>query len=155
MQDENGDLLAESHNTGGRTASLLLNMHNVSNARQIEIYTAEPPVPDSSFLQVEIVIANFKNCKSPGSDQIPAEMFQAKGETLMSEIHKLVNSAWNKEELPGQWNESIILSLWGASCCVTCTYTSQIYLRSPLRIFVVIFILSVHNMFRPLRAILK
>jgi hypothetical protein len=34
-------------------------------------------------------------------------------------------------------------------------YTSQIYLQSQLRILVVIFILSVHNMFRPLRAILR
>jgi hypothetical protein len=108
VQDENGDLLSESHNIGGRNASLLLNMHKVSNVRQIEIYTAEPLVPDSSFLQVEIAITNLKNCKSPGSDQIPVELFQAEGETLMSEIHKLVNSVWNKEELPDQWNESIL-----------------------------------------------
>jgi hypothetical protein len=35
------------------------------------------------------------------------------------------------------------------------TYISQIYLKSQFRIIVVIFILFVHNMFRPLRAILK
>jgi hypothetical protein len=35
------------------------------------------------------------------------------------------------------------------------TYISQIYLQWQLRIFVVIFILSVHNKFRPLRAILR
>jgi hypothetical protein len=28
---------------------------------------------------------------------------------LLSAIHKLVNSVWNKEELPDQWKESIIL----------------------------------------------
>jgi hypothetical protein len=27
----------------------------------------------------------------------------------VSVIHKLVTSAWNKEELPDQWKESIIL----------------------------------------------
>jgi hypothetical protein len=49
----------------------------------------------------------LKRYKSPGSDQIPAEMIQAGGKTLWSEIHKLINSIWNKEELPDQCKESI------------------------------------------------
>jgi hypothetical protein len=28
---------------------------------------------------------------------------------LLSEIHELDNSLWNKEELPDQWKESIIV----------------------------------------------
>jgi hypothetical protein len=47
----------------------------------------------------------------PDSDQIPAEKIQAGGETLLSAIHKLINSIWNKEELPDQWKESINLSV--------------------------------------------
>jgi hypothetical protein len=50
-------------------------------------------------------------CKTPGSDQIPAELIQAGGETLVSVIHKLINSIWNKEELPDQWKESIIVPI--------------------------------------------
>jgi hypothetical protein len=42
----------------------------------------------------------LKSYKSPGIDQILAELIQAGGETLWSEIHKLINSIWNKEELP-------------------------------------------------------
>jgi hypothetical protein len=38
-----------------------------------------------------------------------AELIQAGGEILRSEIHKLINSVWNKEELPHQWKESIIV----------------------------------------------
>jgi hypothetical protein len=30
---------------------------------------------------------------------------------LLSEIHKLINSVWNKEELPDQWKESIIVPI--------------------------------------------
>jgi hypothetical protein len=33
--------------------------------------------------EVEIVIANLKKCKLPGSDQIPAELIQAEEETLL------------------------------------------------------------------------
>jgi hypothetical protein len=42
---------------------------------------------------------------------IPAELIQAGGEILLSEIHKLINSVWNKEELPNQWKESIIVPI--------------------------------------------
>jgi hypothetical protein len=52
----------------------------------------------------------LKKYKSPGSDQIPAELIQAGGEILLPVIHKL-NSVWNKEGLPAQWNESIILPI--------------------------------------------
>jgi uncharacterized protein (DUF608 family) len=32
--------------------------------------------------------------------------------TLRSEIHKLINCIWNKEELPEQWKESIIVPIY-------------------------------------------
>jgi hypothetical protein len=40
--------------------------------------------------------------KLPGSDQIPAKLIKAEGETLKSEIHKLINPIWNNEDLLGQ-----------------------------------------------------
>jgi hypothetical protein len=36
-------------------------------------------------------------------------LIQAGGEILLSTIHKLINSVWNKEELTDQWKESIII----------------------------------------------
>jgi hypothetical protein len=49
------------------------------------------------------VIATLKRYKSPDIDKIPAELIQAGGETLHSQICKLIYSVWNKEELPDQW----------------------------------------------------
>jgi hypothetical protein len=40
-------------------------------------------------------------------------MTEARDEALCSEIHKLKNSVWNKEELPQQWKESIIIPVYG------------------------------------------
>jgi hypothetical protein len=74
-----------------------------------EIRTVEPLVPDPSPFHIEIAVARFKSYKSPGSDQIPAELIQAGGEMLRSKIHKPIKSIWNKEELPDQWKESIIV----------------------------------------------
>jgi hypothetical protein len=75
---EDGDLLADSHNILNRWKnyySHLLNVHNVSNVKQIEVHTthllnvhnasdvkqieihmAEPLVPGPSHLEVEIAI---------------------------------------------------------------------------------------------------
>jgi hypothetical protein len=79
-------------------------VHNVSDARQIEVHTAEPVVPGPNRLEVENAIAKLKKYKSPGSDQIPTG-----SEMLLSEIHKLINSIRNMDELPDQWKESIIV----------------------------------------------
>jgi hypothetical protein len=73
VKDENGDLLADLHNILNRRKnyfSRLLNVHNISDVRQIEVHTAEPLVPGSSCLEAEIAIAKLKKYKSPGSDQI-------------------------------------------------------------------------------------
>jgi hypothetical protein len=45
-------------------------VHNVSDARQIEVHMAEPLVPGPSRLEVEIAIAKLKKYKSPSSEQI-------------------------------------------------------------------------------------
>jgi hypothetical protein len=42
-----------------------------------------------------------------GSLSYTSASSSAGGETLYSEIHKFINSIWNKEELPDQWKECI------------------------------------------------
>jgi hypothetical protein len=114
VKDENGDLLADSHNILNRWKnyfSQLLNVHNVRDVWQIEVHMAEPLVPGPSPLEVEIAIVKLKKYKSPGSDQIPGELIQAGGEILLSAIHKLITSVWNKEELFDQLKESIIVPI--------------------------------------------
>jgi hypothetical protein len=71
----------------------------------------EPLVPGHSRIELEIAIAKLKKYKSPDGDLIPAHLIQAGGETLLSAIHKLINSTWNKEKLPDQWKESIIVPI--------------------------------------------
>jgi hypothetical protein len=55
-----------------------------------------------SFLCIISHYSELKKYISPGSDQILAELIQAGGKILLSVIHKLINSVWNKEELPEQ-----------------------------------------------------
>jgi hypothetical protein len=73
-------------------------VHNVSDVRQIEVHTAKPLVPGPSHLEVETAIAKFKKYKSPDNDKILEELIQEGGEILLSSIHKLINSVWNKAD---------------------------------------------------------
>ena len=110
MTDEKGDLVADSHSIMARWRnyfSQILNVHGVSDVRQAEIHTAEPLVPEPSALDFELPIEKLKSHKSPGSDQIPAELIKAGGSTIRCAIHNLIIAIWNKEELPGKWKESI------------------------------------------------
>jgi hypothetical protein len=54
-------------------------------------------LPESSASEVEVAIERLKRYKSPGVDHIPAEQIQAGGETLHSEICKLIKLIWNKK----------------------------------------------------------
>jgi hypothetical protein len=80
--------------------SQILNVRGVSDIRQAEIHTAEPLVPEPSVLEIELSIEKLMSNKSPGIDQVPAEMIKAGGRTFRCTIHKLIISVWNKEELP-------------------------------------------------------
>ena len=57
-------------------------------------------------------IGKLKSHKSPGIDQIPVEMIKAGDKTIRCEIHKLIISVWNKEELPEEWKESSTVPIY-------------------------------------------
>jgi hypothetical protein len=89
-----------------------LNVHRDNDVRQTEIHTAEPLVPAPSASEFELAIEKLKSNKSPGVDQIPSELIKAEGRTIHFEIHKLIISIWNKEELPKEWKELITVPIY-------------------------------------------
>ena len=62
--------------------------------------------------QLFITSNQLKSHKSPGIDKIPAELIKEGGRTIRYQIHKLIVSIWNKEELPEEWKESIIVPVY-------------------------------------------
>jgi len=114
VKDEKGDLVADSHSIVARWRnyfSQLFNVRGVKVVGQAEIHTAEPLVPEPSAAEVELAIDMLKSHKSPGIDQIPAELIKTGGTTICLEIHKLITSIWKKEQLPEEWKESIIIPI--------------------------------------------
>ena len=72
--------MADSHSVVARWRnyfSQLFIVHGVKDVRQAEIHTAEPLVPEPSAGEVELAIDKLKRHKSPGIDEIPAELIKA------------------------------------------------------------------------------
>jgi hypothetical protein len=114
VKDKRGNLLVEPHkilNNWKNYFCQLLNVHGAGGVRQTEMHTAEPFVPDPSASEVEVAIGKLKRYKSLGVDQIPAELIQAGGEILRSEIHKLAKLIWNKEDFSKEGKKSIVLPI--------------------------------------------
>jgi hypothetical protein len=69
-------------------------------------------VPEPSATEFGVTIRKLRRYKSPGSDQISAELVQAGGARILhSEVHKLIMLIWNKEELPNHWKKSIVIPI--------------------------------------------
>ena len=102
VKDQKGELVTGCHSIVARwryNFSQLFNVHGVNDVRQTEIHTAEPLIPEPSASEVELAIEKLKSHKSPGVDQIPSELIKSGSKTIRCEIHKLIISIWNKEEL--------------------------------------------------------
>jgi hypothetical protein len=85
----------------------ILHTHHCENLESNRVYTISCQVKilcDINCFWENVLFFIFVSC------QILAELIQAGGEILWSEI-KLINSIWNKEELPDQWKESTILQI--------------------------------------------
>jgi len=99
VKDEKVDLVADSHGIVARWRnyfSQLFNVHGVKDVGQAEIHTEEPLVPEPSASEFELAIDKLKNHKSPGFDQIPAELIKAGSRTICLEIRKRITSIWKK-----------------------------------------------------------
>ena len=108
-------MVADSHSIMARWRnyfSQILYVHGVNDVRQTEIHTAEPLVLELSAFQVGMATEKLKRHRSLGIDQMPAELIKAGSKTICCEIHKLVISIWNMEELPEKWKESITVPIY-------------------------------------------
>jgi len=114
----------------------------VNGVRLPEIRAAEPLVPELSTFEVEMAIEKLKRHKSPAIDQIPAEVIKVGGTTIRSVIHNLINSIWNKEELPEEWMELIIAPVYKKGDKTDCNNYIYISLLSTTYTILSIILLS-------------
>ena len=72
------------------------------DGRQVDVPTLE---------EVEQAVSLLKNNRTPSSDNIPEELLKHGGEKLAKVMHEIVFETWNKEAMPDEWLEGVIVPL--------------------------------------------
>ena len=75
---------------------------------------SQPPEGDLQPIlreELEIAVASLKKGKSAGVDNIPAELVQAGGETMIDVLTEICNRIWRTGEWPTPWTQSLIITL--------------------------------------------
>jgi hypothetical protein len=103
IKHENGNLIADPQNVLNRWKNFFNHVLNVHMFHDVRSLMQEP-----SLVEVEIATGKLKMYKSPGIDNIPAELIKAGGEIFYSEIHRPICCIWKNVEFPQQWKESLL-----------------------------------------------
>nr|KAG5686693.1 hypothetical protein BaRGS_013592 [Batillaria attramentaria] len=81
----------------------------------IDIPPAETELPINcdkpSKVEIRKAIMTLRNGKAAEPDEIPAEAIKADTETAVNMLHSLFSKIWEKEEVPAQWKEGIVIKL--------------------------------------------
>jgi hypothetical protein len=107
IKEGDGTIVADTTSILSRWEQFYSNLLNVNQNTNLE----KPDIPEPSLIEVERAIENFKKRKAPGADHIPSKLIEKGRDKLYEEIHKLIVFIWNKEELPQEWKESIIVPI--------------------------------------------
>ena len=80
-----------------------------------DIPPAETELPIScdkpSKTEIKKAIMTLRSGKAAGPDEIPADAIKADIETAIQMLYSLFSKIWEKEEVPAQWKEGIIIKL--------------------------------------------
>lgn len=68
----------------------------------------QPP----TFLEVLSAVRSLKNNKSPGMDNIPAELLKQGGYLCTRALHQHITKVWADENIPQQWRDAKIVTIY-------------------------------------------
>ena len=83
---------------------LLEKLRSISSKNEEE----DPPILTS---EVEEAIKSLKDGKSPGIDNVPAQLLKNGGQTTIEAYTKLCNDVWSSGVWPSVWTQSLIIPL--------------------------------------------
>ena len=115
IQDKSGKCLTEEKEILSRWTEYCLELYNYESCGDNAVLDcSQPPEEDLQPIlreEVEIAVASLKKGKSAGDDNIPAELVQAGGETMIDVLTEICNRIWRTGEWPTPWTQSLIITL--------------------------------------------
>ena len=118
VKSKAGETLAEKEQIKGRWKEYYEGLYNEQNPVDETVLDELPPTNTTEhmddFLEEEVAAAikNLKKGKSPGEDNITAEMLQAGEECSVKMMHTLCNKIYQEEQCPADWGKAVIVPLF-------------------------------------------
>ena len=114
IQDKSGKCLTEEKEILSRWTEYCSELYNYESCGDNAVLDcSQPPEEDLQPIlreEVEIAVASLKKGKSAGVDNIPAELVQAGGETMIDVLTEICNRIWRTGEWPTPWTQSLIIA---------------------------------------------
>uniref|UniRef100_A0A0K8SN56 Reverse transcriptase domain-containing protein n=1 Tax=Lygus hesperus TaxID=30085 RepID=A0A0K8SN56_LYGHE len=111
-RDREGNIVAGKQEVLQRWAEHFEEQLNDNQTASDGQVTTPPSVPiedePPSLGEVEKALKKLKNNKSPGIDELPAELFKKGGTALAGAIRGLISKIWQSEKIPHEWTKSIV-----------------------------------------------
>ena len=115
IQDKSGKCLTAEKEILSRWTEYCSELYNYESCGDNTVLDySQPPEEDLQPIlreEVEIEVASLKKDKSAGVDNIPAELVQAGGETMIDVFTEICNRIWRTGEWPTPWTQSLIITL--------------------------------------------
>ena len=72
-------------------------------------YTEQPPI---TWTETEEALKKMPKGKSPGIDEVSADMIKAAGVQGIQWLHRVLNAVWKENKIPADWSKGIIIPLF-------------------------------------------
>ena len=115
IQDKDGNSLTEHQDIMNRWTEYCSELYNHRAEGDPKVLNVPPATNTESHPilreEVEAAVKALKKGKSPGVDNIPAELVQAGGEAMITALHTICSKIWQTGEWPTPWTQSLIITL--------------------------------------------
>ena len=115
LKDENGNILTKDIEIKSRWKQYCEKLYATQEDEEedrIEIEDIDvDSEPDILLSEVNLAMKKLKNGKSPGIDNIQAELLKDSDEEGIKIIHRLCNKIWITKEWPADWKKAVFLPL--------------------------------------------
>lgn len=111
INDKTGNTLTENNDILGRWAEYCSEMYQDTTKTSEITAKSEEREPEPMIEEVRSAIKKLKRGKSPGCDDIPAELIQAGGEASACIYHTLCVKIWKSTEWPKAWKRTVYIPI--------------------------------------------
>src|SRR3989454_11455300 len=116
-------------------SELYTDKDTINQERVEELEKISPPPRDDEdeyilLEEVEAAVKRMPMNKSPGADEITAEMIKAGGCDLIKQIHDACNTVWKEGKVPEEWTKAMLETLQNKGDLTECKNYRTIALTS-------------------------